>query len=202
MSTHLRQQKADLLHSFSARSAAADRVLEKHAAAPEVLSRGHQSKRLSHVCPAPSPGKALVPAPRSSPNPGLNHGLRLARNLQPLLTMALAPGPARTAASAPARGTRLQRPRPASSANRRLGTVPSLSSGGVASGGTARRRGQGRERRQVGLFPVSAAAWLFGTRRPERTLQAAERFARRAFLVHSLLFSSCKLAAAELGGIR
>lgn len=53
-------------------------------------------------------------------------------------------------------------------------------------------------------FPICAAAWLLGTRRQERALQAAKRFGKALFwlTVHSLLFSSCKLQAAELGGIR
>ena len=53
-------------------------------------------------------------------------------------------------------------------------------------------------------FPVSAAAWLFGTRRQGRAQQAAKWFGKALFwlTVHSVLFPSCKLQAAELGGIR
>lgn len=117
--------------------------------------------------------------------------------------MALAPGPARTVGSALWRAEPGSRGHaPASSTNRRPGTVPSLSSGGVARGGTARRRGQGRERREVGLFRSRLRRGCLvraGRNGPCRLQNGLER---RAFLVHSLLFSSCKLQAAELGGIR
>lgn len=62
MSTHLRQQKADLLHLLQRQKRVADRVLEKHVQQHLKREPERQSKRLSHVCLAPSPGKALVPA--------------------------------------------------------------------------------------------------------------------------------------------
>ena len=101
-----------------------------------------------------------------------------------------------------ARGTGLRRPRPRLVCQSGAGDGTFCREG---SAGVVRPAGGNGARAPASLpFPICAAAWLLGTRRRERALQAAKRFGKALFwlTVHSLLFSSCKLQAAELGGIR
>lgn len=101
-STHLRLQKADLLHLLQRQQRVADRVLEQHVQQHLEREPGHQSQRGPRLGRAPLPGRArLLLRLRSElrPEPRPNSGFGLARIPQPLLTMAPAPGPARNAAS-------------------------------------------------------------------------------------------------------
>ena len=153
MSTHLRQQKADLLHLLQRQQRVADRVLEKHVQQHLKRQQVRQSKHRSHVCPAASAGKALVPADApaqtqaqttASDSPATHNHSSPWRSLRGRLALRRARSGARNQAPEATPPSR----RPIRGRGRYLPSPRKGSPGVVRPAG----RGLGRERPQVGLF--------------------------------------------------